>query len=662
MRSVRVILPIILLVILVFSCEENPHGPDSDNIFDPDNPSTGGDPFNITAQLTAGGIILDWHPVEIQGLSGYRLYRSEDENSIYDNVIADTDTNTTAYLDTNVVNGHYYYYLVTAYSYLGESRSSGLLPVEISSDPYLAIIGDSAFTMIRIVPLDILASGADSMRIAVDTDISQSTWEEYAVTRTCTLNADAGIKWVQLQVKYPNGDSSNVMEDLILTRELTPQLLLGSGSGFTDTTEIIITFGDAGALSAAIWEYPDSVNADTVSPVPETHSFIITAGDGEKMIYTHLWNDFADSTVVNPIVLDTGAEILSVQHDGEGRVLQYGDILHIELVTVGSDENGTATVDIMDDSGGLREGILLDDMGGGHYASNYVIGYGTDIVDGYIVGRLTDRAGNIAEPDTAQESVNISFEEEGMAFVFAGDFDMGNNSFNPADDELPVHTVCIPDFWISVCEVTNAEFAEFLNDGFSQYWDERMEIKYYPINEFYEAVDSLADRPVRYVSWYAADDYAEWRGMRLPTEAEWEKASRGTDGRSFPWGAAIPFSGLSNFSNSYDPYDGTDYPTTPVGFYDGTNYGGFQTYSDASPYGARDMLGNVSEWCSDYYDDNYYSISPYSNPENTAFSPTRVVRSGSWNTMWMNIYCANRFSFQPNTQSAEIGIRLALDP
>ena len=657
------IFPLLLIIIALFcACEKMPPNPNPDNIFDPDNPATGGDPFNLTAQLTAGGILLEWEPVNIVTLGGYRIYRSMDAQAIYGNLLTETDSSVTSFHDTTVANGNLYYYLVTAYSYLGESRSSGLAPVEIPSSPYIAIMGDSASTMTRFVQLDILASGADSMKVTVESDISQAVWEVYSTTRLCTLSAEPGTKVIQLQTRYPSGNQSIVVADSIQTRELTPSFVLGDGSGFTNTTAVIMSFGDAGALAGVVWEFPDSLNADTLSPLPETYNFSISSGDGEKMLYIHLWNGFADTLIASPIVLDTFVEIVSVQHDGAGRVLEYGDILYIELVTHYTDENGIATVDIMDDLGNLREGILLNDWGSGHYGVDYEIDFGNDIVEGYVVGRFTDRAGNIAVPDTAQGSVNIDFIVEGMAFVFGGEFDMGNPAPYAENDELPIHTVYISDFWISINEVTNAEFSDFLNDGNSQYFDNRMEIKYYPINGYYEAVDSLANKPARYVSWNGAEEYAQWRGMRLPTEAEWEEAARGTDGRYYPWGMGMPFSGLANFYNSYDPYDGTDYPTTPVGFYNGNKWGNFQTYSDLSPYGAHDMSGNVSEWCSDYYNDTYYSISPYMNPENNYFSSKRVVRSASWNTFWLNTYCANRFSYEPNTQSQEIGIRLACDP
>lgn len=138
------------------------------------------------------------------------------------------------------------------------------------------------------------------------------------------------------------------------------------------------------------------------------------------------------------------------------------------------------------------------------------------------------------------------------------------------------------------------------------------------------------DYPMVNLSWYDAKRYAQWAGAALPTEAQWEKAARGTDGRIFPWGNDWD---ASKSSSSL----WTDHPGKP------SLVGSFPT--GASPYGCLDMAGNVYQWCADYYDPYYYHKSPKSNPTGPETGNTRVVRCGIWNHVDYT-YCraANRLS------------------
>ena len=178
-----------------------------------------------------------------------------------------------------------------------------------------------------------------------------------------------------------------------------------------------------------------------------------------------------------------------------------------------------------------------------------------------------------------------------MLLVPAGPFEMG--STNGAPDEAPVHTVQLEAFYIDKYEVTAAQYVAFLNatggneDGeghpLLDLEDSLDDAQVARSGDVYALKDQeLADHPVVEVSWYGAWTYCGWAGLRLPTEAEWEKAARGTDGRKFPWGEEID--GIK--ANYLDSGDAFDNGTTPVGLFpDG-----------ASPYGALDMAGNVWEW------------------------------------------------------------------
>ena len=247
-----------------------------------------------------------------------------------------------------------------------------------------------------------------------------------------------------------------------------------------------------------------------------------------------------------------------------------------------------------------------------------------------------------------------------MVHVPAGEFTMGSDE--GGESERPEHTVYLDALYIDKYEVTNAQFAQFLNEQGNQVeggvtWldleDDYCLIK--QVSGDYQPKSGYEDHPVIAVSWYGARAYCQWAGKRLPTEAEWEKAARGTDGK-YPWGNTFDGSRL-NFCDVNCPFDdwkdasaadGYAY-TAPVGSYPG----------GASPYGALDMAGNVWEWAADWYDSGYYSQSPGHNPPGPDSGEERVMRGGSWDGPPLLMRSTHRLMGYPGLRFYVVGFRCA---
>jgi len=248
----------------------------------------------------------------------------------------------------------------------------------------------------------------------------------------------------------------------------------------------------------------------------------------------------------------------------------------------------------------------------------------------------------------AQMSSKEARPSNTMMLISGGGFIMGSNS--GPDDEKPQHTIFIKSFFLDILPVSNADFATFLNiqglknqQGDALYDHQDSDARIHQRNLIWQSDLTYELHPVNEVSWVGARDYCAWLNKRLPTEAEWEKAARGIDGRKYPWGNAAPTARLALFGAPYNS-------SAPVDvFPDG-----------ASPYGILDMAGNQWEWVSSIYQP--YPYKPDDGRENQNAGPIRSTRGGGHDSNAEEISTTHRGRFlsrNPKAGHHNIGFRCA---
>ncbi|MBT5028833.1 MAG: SUMF1/EgtB/PvdO family nonheme iron enzyme [Nitrospinaceae bacterium] len=243
---------------------------------------------------------------------------------------------------------------------------------------------------------------------------------------------------------------------------------------------------------------------------------------------------------------------------------------------------------------------------------------------------------------------------QNMVFVPQGPFSMGFEIENDHEwgdiDEDPVHEVTLSPYWIDKYEVTSAEFAEFLNsnlDSAHRYIEITPSVTIKKLENQYQPRPGLENLPANRVSWYGADAYCRWKGKRLPTEAEWEKAARGNDQRIFPWGNEYPDNSRVTFRRKFselgfkamEPVD-----SMPQG---------------VSPYGVHHMAGNVWEWVDDWFGSATYEDEEQKDPTGPETGVSKVLRGGNWYYKAYYMRTTYRFNEKPDQFNIWQGFRCA---
>jgi len=218
-----------------------------------------------------------------------------------------------------------------------------------------------------------------------------------------------------------------------------------------------------------------------------------------------------------------------------------------------------------------------------------------------------------------------------LVWIPEGDFFMGSALMDGEPDETPIRRVYLDGYWIGKNLITVAQFRRYCDTVKYKYdWK-----KHKPKWGWWD------DHPMVYVTWEEARAYAQWAGGDLPTEAQWEKAARGRDGRAYPWGDSWDSGKCVNSASS--PQNAGSLPNS------------------TSPYGVLDMTGNVLQWCLDWYDKTYYAYAPLHNPNGASRGVFRVLRGGSW--VYANpryFRCAHRSNLLlPDVRYSVVGFRVA---
>jgi eukaryotic-like serine/threonine-protein kinase len=249
----------------------------------------------------------------------------------------------------------------------------------------------------------------------------------------------------------------------------------------------------------------------------------------------------------------------------------------------------------------------------------------------------------ISDEDDCQSGNMAVSEIDDMKLlcVPAGEFLMGAapDDQRAAIYEQPQHTVYLDAFWIDETEITNAQYARCVDAGACEQplnLGSEIRSNYFGNPEF-DTYPAIA------IHWDSAKTYCEWAGRQLPNEAQWEKAARGDSGNTYPWGNAEISGALVNFGSGIGD-------TTAVGTYP----------KGASPYGALDMAGNAAEWTADWFDLEYYRVSPDSNPIGPLEGSAKVLRGGSWIDAVTNLRAAKRFWDDPRSVRVRYGFRCAM--
>ena len=264
------------------------------------------------------------------------------------------------------------------------------------------------------------------------------------------------------------------------------------------------------------------------------------------------------------------------------------------------------------------------------------------IMSGLVVV-TTEFAANADFPQTATGKDGAP-----LKLIPAGEFLMGTSLSNRdgGRDEYPERQIFLNAFYMDTFEVTNGRYLEFIK-ATGHRLPEHPRDKKLTLWQGATVPETFREHPVVNADWHDAEAYCTWAGRRLPTEAEWERAARGTTGRRFPWGDMEPTRTLANYLNQWRNGGGLE----PVGSHP----------QGASQEGVQDLQGNVWEWVDDWYDPHSYEKGPVRNPKGPSQGTRKVIRGSGWESEAPLLRSAHRLSSDPRNRNHSLGFRCAMD-
>jgi len=507
------------------------------------------------------------------------------------------------------------------------------------------------YTKSKEVVLNLIAPQATEMVLGNKEDLSDGQWESFQPDKKWVLTDKDENKAVYFRVRYPDSTLSRIIFDEIILNSSPPvikfQVIPDSGIA----GETLFSF-DATECSHSFdillrWDWDDDGHFDTDWSHAKEEGYRYRLGGGRKRVRLEIKDNrgWIVSTTKEIIVYSRPHPDFSYTQD------------FTEPLKITSDASGSGDYE---DGNNLqyRWDLNADSLWDSEWSMDKTITHVFEPFDEILVSVEARDSQGLTNIFTSK--IVNSFND--MVYIPAGEFTMGNDEYEL--DERPAHVVFVDDFWIDKYLVTNKEYADFLNEFINKYPEREPDIpRFIDLSDEdsrirYEVGEYLSNHiyrnhPVVNVTWYGAEAYCQFYGKRLPSEAEWEKAARGTDERIYAWGSTVD-SSRANYWNSGDPFDDN---TTPVGFYNGQYYEGFQTNDSPSFFGVYDMGGNVKEWGLDWYLRNYYSQSPKFNPPGPSEGMKKVVRGGGYLFHPDQLRVTFRYAVPPEKSTNFIGFR-----